>query len=121
MTMRTHSSGPNYLTLIDTVLSLLDEAEVPDRDAAWAVDVLLAYCAATAVEHGSPGSDARQAEDFSALAVEIAAVSRGGTHPHVARLGPELLSGLGEDRFTWGLDVLINGVLSNPRPDTDKE
>ncbi len=115
MTMRTHPSGPNYLSLVDTVLGLLQKGGVQDQDAAWAVDILLAYATANAVEHGPGDADSNKADDFSALEAEIATVDP-QAYPNVARLGDQLLSGSGGERFRWGLEVLINGVLHTPQP-----
>jgi hypothetical protein len=42
-------------------------------------------------------------------------------YPQIARLGAELLSGAGPDRFDWALDVLLNGVLGTCRTTTAQE
>ena len=39
----------------------------------------------------------------------------GESYPRIVRLGDEMLSGTGTERFHWGLDVLINGILGTPR------
>jgi AcrR family transcriptional regulator len=119
MTMRTHPSGPNYLALVDSVLGLLHEGRVPDGDAAWAVDLLLASVTANVVEHTTRRSNGSAGNDFAALSVELAHVDP-RTHPNIARVGDDLLSGDGDARFRWALDVLINGVLNTPRRSTGK-
>jgi AcrR family transcriptional regulator len=111
MSMSTHPSGPNYLALLDRILGLLAEGGVAGREAAWAVDLLLAFATATAVEHG--GEEAQP--DLGALSVELISTEP-ETYPHLVAVGDEILSGEGPDRFVWGLDVLINGVLATPRP-----
>jgi AcrR family transcriptional regulator len=111
MSMTTHPSGPNYLALLDRILGLLHEGGVADRDAAWAVDLLLAFATATAVEHGGD----RSQPDLAGLSVELISTEP-RTYPHLVAIGDEILSGEGPDRFLWGLDVLINGVLATPRP-----
>jgi AcrR family transcriptional regulator len=117
MSMSTHPSGPNYLGLIDRLLALLREGGIPDADAAWGVDLLLSFATATAVEHGheDPGQDG---DDFSALADQLAIVDA-SAFPHIARVGVELLSGTGENRFRWGLDVLVTGILHTNRTPAD--
>src|ERR1700712_758158 len=99
MTMTTHPSGPNYLSLVDTLLGLLQEGGVPDREAAWAIDLLLAFATSIAVEHGGGRPD----DDFSGLAVELAVID-GQCYPHIARLGADLLSGAAQDRVRWGIE-----------------
>ena len=32
-------------------------------------------------------------------------------YPHFAKLGDEFVSGEGLQRFRWGLDVLVHGIL----------
>ncbi len=117
MSMSTHPSGPNYLGLLDWLLALLREGGIPDADAAWGVDLLLSFATGTAVEHGheNPGKDG---DDFSALAEQIATVDA-SVFPHIARVGGELLSGTGDTRFRWGLDVLIAGILHTNRTPSD--
>ena len=119
MTMTTHPSGPNYLALVERVLALLQEGGMADREAAWAVDLLLLYTTADAAEHGTRASLSQAADEDSALAVAITTVDA-STYPHIARLGDELLSG-GPDRLQWGLDVFLAGALSTPRASTEQK
>lgn len=119
MTMTTHPSGPNYLSLVNRLLGLLQEGGVPDREAAWVIDLLLAFATSIAVEHGATGASARATDDLSGLAVEIAVIDN-DLYPHIARLGQDLLSGSAQDRFRWGLDVLVNGALNTPRTDIER-
>lgn len=114
MAMSTLPSGPNYLSLVEALLGLLKEGEVADRDAAWAVDLLLLYATANAAEHSAWQSSPKAAGNFSALSTAISHADP-LVYPHVARLGSELMSG-GPERGAWALDVLINGVLGTPRP-----
>jgi AcrR family transcriptional regulator len=118
MTLATHPSGPNYLRLIDSALALLRTGGVPDREAAWGLDLLLLYATAVAAEQGTRQDTPAAAEEDSALACEIASADA-GRYPQIARLGMELLSGTGPDRFDWGLDVLLNGLLTTPRSVTE--
>lgn len=115
MVMSTHPSGPNYLALVDTILALLREDGIPDREAAWGVDLLLLYATAVAAEQGTRRSSAQAVDEDSALAMAIATADA-AQYPQIARLGDELLSGEGHARFQWGLDVLINGVIGTARP-----
>ena len=114
MAMSTQPSGPHYILLIDTLLALLNEGGVPDREAAWAVDLLLMFATATAVEHSLPRPSHKSPAEESALALEIASLDE-AMYPQIARLGIELLSGTGPDRFQWGIDVLLAGIVHTPR------
>jgi AcrR family transcriptional regulator len=110
----TRPSGAGYLTLVDGLLALLS-VEVPADRASWAVDLLLHFATSTAAEQGTRerAIDAREEEDRVA---EVIGTASAATYPHIAALGLDLLSGPGPDRLSWGLHVLINGILQTPRP-----
>jgi AcrR family transcriptional regulator len=108
MAVTTRPSGPHYTALVEAVLALLVEGGASDRAAAWGVDLLLLYPVSIAAEHSSnitTGSEAHRPDD--PLAVDAT------THPQIARLGHELLSGSGSDRFDWALDVLLRGIVDD--------
>ena len=53
---------------------------------------------------------------FLDLLIEELAHETPAEHPRLVALGDELFSGLGEQRLAWGFEVLINGLLTTPRP-----
>ena len=106
-------SGPHYLNLIETLLALLDEGGVPPAQAAWGVDLLLQHATATAAEHAGEG---QSEEDWDALRRAVRDVSD-RTHPHIAALRGDLLSGAPETRLSWGLRALIAGIERTAVPD----
>jgi AcrR family transcriptional regulator len=106
-------SGPHYLDLVEALLALLAEGGVPAGQAAWGIDLLLQTATATAAEHADGDSE----EDWQAVAAAVRDASP-DTHPHVAALGADLLSGPPEARLTWGLHMLINGIAHTARPHT---
>ncbi len=113
--MVSRPSGPRHLNVIEALLALLDEGRMPVDRAAWAVDLLLQFATATAAEAATRDQAANAHDDDDTLAAVLRGVSA-DTHPHLAALGVELLSGPGQDRFQWGFRVLINGALTIPRP-----
>jgi AcrR family transcriptional regulator len=100
-------SGDRYLDLLEALLSLMREGGVPAERAAWGVDLLLQFATATAAEHAD-----RDDESADRHALRDASTE---THPHIAALSTELLSGTGPERLTWGFNVLINGMTQTPR------
>lgn len=107
-------SGPRYLNLLEALLALLSEGEVsPDR-AAWAVDLLLQFPTAVAAEHGTRDRAIEAEDEEDALVIALQDVSP-DSHPQLAALGTELVSGGELERLTWGFNVLINGALHTPR------
>nr|WSY49684.1 TetR/AcrR family transcriptional regulator [Streptomyces sp. NBC_00886] len=106
-------SGPHYLNLIETLLALLDEGGVPPAQAAWGVDLLLQQATATAAEHSA--GDSTQ-EDWDALTHALRNVSD-RTHPRIAALSGDLLSGAHEARLSWRFQALVNGIERTAVPD----
>jgi AcrR family transcriptional regulator len=111
MALSTHPSGPNYMALAEAILALLSEGGASDQAAAWGLDLLLLYPTAIAVEHSASTSAAQQADEFSALATNIAAADA-VRYPHIARLGDQLTAGDGMARTNWALDVLLDGICA---------
>lgn len=113
MTVAMHPVGPNYFALVESILELLHEGGISDAAAAWGVDVLLSAVTANAVEHGA-GAPNADAGSLSTVADKVA-TTPAETYPRVTKLVDEMLSGTPAERFSWGLDVLINGLLATPR------
>jgi AcrR family transcriptional regulator len=109
-------SGEHYLRLLESLLALLDEGDVPGGHVAWGVDALLLYATASAAGHAAPERAAPGAQDdWDALTRALGGASS-ATHPHITALGDELLSGTPQTRLTWGLRMLINGIAQTPLP-----
>lgn len=105
--------GEHYLDLLEGVLALLAEGGAPQGQAAWGVDLLLLFVTSGAAEHAP--TDPRQSTpevDMGPLAKAL----RESGRQHLLAHGDDLLSGPAKARLAWGLHVLINGVLSTPRP-----
>lgn len=106
------SFGPGSLRLLDTVAGLLLAGGAEARTASWGVDLLLAYAVATAVEQAARDEGGGSELDGICQLLESVDASK---HPHLTKLGAELVSGEGLERFRWGLDALVNGILGNAR------
>jgi AcrR family transcriptional regulator len=104
-------SGRNYMNLVEALLALLAEGGVPGGQASWGIDLLMLTATANAAEHATADST----DDWDALTTALRAVSS-DTHPHIAALGDDLLSGPPQARLAWGLRMLINGIAHTPRP-----
>jgi AcrR family transcriptional regulator len=116
LAMNTIAAGPNALRIIEALLGLLDEGGVDRATAAWAVDLLSLYVTAIAVEE----SNRRQhkTDPLGPIAQVIGAVSP-REHPRVHAARDDLLSG-GPVRMTWALEVLLQGILQTPRPQSKR-
>jgi AcrR family transcriptional regulator len=112
LALSTIAVGPHALRIVDSLLGLLEEGGIDRTTAAWSVDLLLLYAAAIASEQ-SHGHDAGNPE--GPLARAIANVSA-DEFPNVHAGRDHLLSGEGEERFVWAIDVLTSGMLACPAP-----
>jgi AcrR family transcriptional regulator len=99
--------GPNALRIVEKLLALLEEAGVPAATRAWAIDLLLLYVTATAAEHAGTGHPAAP-EGPVAKALECVSEK---DFPRIHAARDDLLSGSGDERFSWALDVLVKGIL----------
>jgi AcrR family transcriptional regulator len=114
--MSTIAAGPNSLRIWERLLGLLKEGGVNGAKAAWGVDLLTLYVTAIAAERGlhrQSGSDLGRAK--SALSSVSA-----DEFPLLAAAGDALLSGTGESRGDWALDVIIDGLVGGRAPDSSR-
>lgn len=102
--------GPNALRITEKLLALLEEGGVALATGAWAVDLLMLYVTAIVAERGN-GINPVAPEGTVAQA--ISAVSQ-RDYPRVHAARAQLLSGTGEQRFTWALNVFLSGILQSP-------
>jgi AcrR family transcriptional regulator len=104
--------GPNALRITEKLLALLEEGDVDLATGAWAVDLLMLYVTAIVAERGN-GVDPVPPD--GAVAHAVAGVSE-RDHPRIHAARVPLLSGTGEERFAWAVEVLVKGILASPRP-----
>lgn len=112
--------GPNALRVSDTAIGLFRAGGVDDRSAAWAMDVVSLYVSATALEtsvHQAAGHDEAFIEEELARVQAAFASVTAEEAPNIVALQSALLSGTGDERFAWGLEVLISGLLATPPPE----
>ncbi len=108
--------GPNALRITEALLSLLDEGGVNTATGAWAVDLLMLYVTAVVAEH-TGGFDPAAPQGKVARAIAGASERE---HPRIFAARAHLLSGTGEARFAWAIDVLLQGILEASRSSQTK-
>lgn len=103
--------GPNALRLAEKLLTLLEEGGVDLPTGAWAVDLLTLYVTAIVAERGKGvdpvAPDGRVRKAIATLSAR--------DYPRLDAAREELLSGTSEERFTWAVDVLLEGILHSRR------
>jgi AcrR family transcriptional regulator len=108
--------GPNLVRFAEWLLALLRGAGIPDRPAALAGDLLGLYVGAFAYEESlgvaSPDGRERPVEEIVAMIGGYFASLPPDRFPNIAAVGAELTSGGPDDRFAFGMDVLIEGLAA---------
>ena len=107
--------GPNALRISEATTAILRAGGVPDQAVAWAVDVVGLYVAANAVEgavHVANQKAGRDPGEYFAQVNAYMAALPADRYPTMAALAPLLTSGGGDERFAFGLDLLISGLAA---------
>ncbi|GAA4146318.1 TetR/AcrR family transcriptional regulator [Actinomadura keratinilytica] len=120
VSMATIPTGPNAMRIAEGLLSIMLAGGVPPQIAAWTIDQISLYVTAHVYEaslhmarHRAHGGSAEeymarflgQVRDyFSSLPPD--------RFPNVVRHVGELMSGGGDERFEFGLDLLVRGLES---------
>lgn len=100
--------GPNLLRAVEWQLELLEGAGIPARPAAWFGDLLGLYVGAHAFED-TLGLDQ---DDAGRAMGHYLAMLPPERFPHLLAASAELASGDADERFEFGLDLLIRGLAS---------
>jgi TetR/AcrR family transcriptional regulator, tetracycline repressor protein len=103
--------GPSMLALGEVILAELRTAGIPDQVAAYVGDLAALYVGAFAYEQDimpapGPGDDPRAqiAAWLGSLPTEH--------FPNTVALAADLVAGSADDRFEWGMDIIVRGVAS---------
>ncbi|MFF3561108.1 TetR/AcrR family transcriptional regulator [Streptomyces sp. NPDC002574] len=107
-------SGPNALLNAEAMLGILKAGGLSDRVCSYGVDALALFITATAVE------DSQRAQGFGASEVSLEEqVARAREYfaslppdrfPHITGMVDALTRSEGDERFEFGLDLLVSGL-----------
>lgn len=110
LTMGRVPFGPSLLAGVERMLATLRAAGMPDQVAAFAGDLGALYVAAFA--HEQDVTPVAEPGDFAAQAGQWLKSLPRDEYPNTVELADQIVAGDGDDRFEWGLDVLIRGLAS---------
>lgn len=103
-------TGPNGLALGEAYLAILREAGFPDRVCSWALDRVSLYVTADVAERAlfRPRGDAERywqqvGSYFRSLPPQ--------QFPHTVAMVDELMVGDADERFEFGLELLLDGLV----------
>jgi len=102
--------GPAMLAGAERMLAVLRGAGIPDQVAAYAGDLGSLYVAAFAYEEDV--APVAEPGEFAAQAGRWLKSLPADEFPHTVALADQLVAGTSDDRFEWGLDVLVRGLES---------
>jgi AcrR family transcriptional regulator len=102
--------GPTMLVAVERMLATLRAAGLPDQVAAFVGDLGSLYVAAFA--HEQDVTPVAERGDFAAQAAAWLKSLPTDQFPNTVAVADVMVAGTGNDRFEWGLDVLIRGFAS---------
>jgi AcrR family transcriptional regulator len=108
-------SGPNSVRVAERVLALMRAGGLDDRVSAWAVDVIFLYVNAAAYEASiyveERGASPEVGEEVRAtLRAQFAALPE-EEFPNLSSMLEHLTAGDADERFAFGLQLMIEGLL----------
>lgn len=101
---------PSMLAVGERILAVLRAAGIPDQVAAYVGDLGGLYVGGIAYEMDM-APPAEQAEQAAQFAGWMRSLPR-DRYPNTVMLADKLVAGTAEDRFEWGLDVIVRGLAS---------
>jgi hypothetical protein len=102
--------GPYSLAINEYILARLQAGGAQDKSAAWGADMLLLYVTSVAFEQSSREQKGMTLQSIRDSYQSLDAVK----YPMLVRLNEEMFSG-GKERFEWGLEVILQGILHNQK------
>jgi AcrR family transcriptional regulator len=113
-------TGPNAMRLAEGMLAIMLAGGVPGQVAGWALDRMSLYIAADAYEgsilHNRRMASGLSIEDFVAQFVggvrEFYGSLPADRFPNIRAHVEDLMGGTGDDRFEFGLDMLIRSLAT---------
>jgi len=110
--------GPNALRLSELMMTLMRAGGVPDQAVAWSIDVIGMFVTASAVEDAVTAALARAGRDPAEYYAQVGryfATLPADTFPTTGALLPMLITGGDDERFRFGLDLLVGGLAALAR------
>jgi AcrR family transcriptional regulator len=110
-------TGPNATRGAERVLALLRAGGVDDRSAAWFIDVVFLFVNAASYETSIYVEEGRSEDHVDEELREEFGQLSPTEFPNLTSMMALLTSGDGDQRFAFGLQLMINGVLNTAPPE----
>ena len=105
-------TGENSLLVADNLMGLLMAGGVTPRDAAWACDILPLLTVASAVETATYQERGDEQGDVAGQLEAVFSRLSSDRFPNLMRHWAELVSGDGDERFRYAIDVFLDGLVA---------
>jgi AcrR family transcriptional regulator len=117
-------SGPSLVRFAEWLFELLGPAGVPDRVIAYVGDLMSLYVGAFAFEESlgpaSPTGEHASAEQIAGMLRDYLLSLPAEQFPNVHRAADHLFGGDADERFEFGMDVLVRGIASYLTPEAPR-
>lgn len=110
--------GPNAVRSMEAMVGVLRSGGLPDQVVAFASDLLPLYVSAIAYEESLYSQQGVSAEEMAAYANQMRdyfAALPAEEFPTLKALAGPLTAGTGDERFEFGLEVLVRGLAAMAR------
>jgi AcrR family transcriptional regulator len=105
-------TGEGALRVADNLAGLLRAGGIRDRDVAWACDILPLIITASAVEAAVHEQRGNTEPDVVDRLAEVFLALPADRYPHIAALAEDLVSGDGDERFRFSVEVFVDGLAA---------
>lgn len=113
-------TGPNALRIAEGTLAILRAGGLSDRVTAFAADLIATYTSALALEVGGDALGAAARENRVRQVRDYFAALPQDTFPHIVALAGLLTEGNVEERFEFGLEVMVAGLERVSQADQER-
>ncbi len=100
------------MVVADHLMALLLAGGVTPKDAAWAIDILPLITTATAVEADVHRALGHTGDEMVERIQATLTSAPAGRFPNLIRYGKELVSGDGDQRFHFAIEVFLDGLVA---------
>jgi AcrR family transcriptional regulator len=112
-------TGPNALALTEAMLGIMRAGGLPPQVCSWAMDNIYKYVTADAFEgsvHAARGDTAGAEERLDEISAYFASLPA-ERFPNLTSMVEALMTGASEERFAFGLEMLVRGLQTYAPPD----
>ena len=108
-------TGERTLLVAEHLMGILRAGGIRDQDAAWSADILPLIATASAIEADAYRARGDQAETEEEMIARLSAAFTAlppERFPNITAIAPLMVSGDGDERFAFAIDVILDGLVA---------